>query len=102
MRTKIDSKDNMIAEMFENALHLEEPWDLTHIEFDDQDQSWHLFIDFKRGSTFSCPLCGASSKAYDAEKKSWRHLDFWDWKTFMHARFLEQTAKSVKKSHWYL
>jgi hypothetical protein len=39
MRTKIDSKDNMTAEMFEIALHLEEPWELTHIEFDDQDQS---------------------------------------------------------------
>jgi hypothetical protein len=36
-----------------------------------------LFIDFERGSTFTC---GLRSKAYDVETKKWRHLDFWDWK----------------------
>ncbi|MFX5085056.1 ISL3 family transposase, partial [Acinetobacter baumannii] len=70
--------------MFKVALQLEEPWKLTHIEFDEAGQAWHLFIDFERGATFPCPLCGRACKAYDAEVKKWRHLDFWDWKTYMH------------------
>jgi hypothetical protein len=37
MWTSISSKDNMISEMFKVALQLEEPWKLTHIEFDDHD-----------------------------------------------------------------
>jgi transposase len=97
MWTPISSEDNLIADMFRVALELEEPWKLTHIEFDDQDQAWHLFIDFERGSTFSCPVCGTESKAYDAEKKQWRHLDFWDWKTYMHARVPRTNCGACKK-----
>lgn len=68
------------------SLQHEEPWKLTHIEYDDKEEAWHLFIDFEKGSTFACPNCRAASKAHDTEKKHWRHLDFWDWKTYMHAR----------------
>jgi hypothetical protein len=78
MWTSMSSNNNMISEMFKVALQLEEPWKLTHVEFDDEDQAWHLFIDFERVSTFACPLCGTACKEYDADKKHWRHLDFWD------------------------
>ncbi|MCZ8514972.1 hypothetical protein O9H85_21620 [Paenibacillus filicis] len=36
MWTSMSSNDNMISDMFKVALQLEEPWKLTHIEFDDQ------------------------------------------------------------------
>lgn len=85
IRTSFNT-DNLIVDMFQVALQLEDPWKLTHVEFDDQDQAWHLFIDFERGSVFPCSVCGMPSKAYDAKKKKWRHLDFWDWKTYMNAR----------------
>jgi transposase len=97
MWTSVSSENNLISEMFKVALQLEEPWKLTHIEFDDQEQAWHLFIDFERGATFVCPLCGAACKAYDAEKKYWRHLDFWDWKTYMHARVPRTDCKACNK-----
>lgn len=97
MWTSLSSNDNLISDMFKVALQLEEPWKLTHIEFDDEDQAWHLFIDFERGSTFPCPLCGRACKAYDAEVKKWRHLDFWDWKTYMHARVPRTRCETCKK-----
>lgn len=83
--------------MFKAALALEEPWKLTHIEYDDQDEAWHLFIDFERGAEFACPNCGSASKAYDAEQKHWRHLDFWNWKTYMHARVPRTNCKKCSK-----
>lgn len=79
------------------ALQLEKPWELTHIEFDDQDQDWHLHLDFKRGTVFACPQCGAECKGYDSAIKHWRHLDFWDWKTFMHARMPRVKCTSCNK-----
>lgn len=97
MWTSLSSKDNMIYELFKVALQLEEPWKLMHVEFDDQEEAWHLFIDFERGSTFACPVCGAESKAYDAEVKKWRHLDFWNWKTYMHARVPRTNCRTCKK-----
>ncbi|WP_420901976.1 transposase family protein [Paenibacillus dendritiformis] len=83
--------------MFNVALQLDEPWKLTHIEFDDQEQAWHLHLDFERGAVFACPRCSAECKAYDSEIKHWRHLDFWDWKTFMHARMPRVKCTSCNK-----
>jgi transposase len=97
MWTSLSSKDNMIYEMFKVALQLEEPWKLMHVEFDDKEDSWHLFLDFERGSTFACPVCGTESKAYDAEVKKWRHLDFWNWKTYIHARVPRTNCGDCKK-----
>lgn len=86
MWTSASSKDNLITDLFKVALQIEDPWQLIHVEFDDQHQAWHLFIDFERGAHFPCPSCGEPCGAHDTEMKKWRHLDFWDWKTYMHAR----------------
>jgi transposase len=97
MWSSISSKDNLFTDMFKTALALEEPWQLTHIEYDDQDEAWHLYIDFERGAEFACANCGTASKAYDAERKTWRHLDFWNWKTYMHARVPRTNCKCCNK-----
>ncbi|WP_233697352.1 transposase family protein [Paenibacillus profundus] len=97
MWNSISSNDQLIMNMFNIALQLEKPWKLAHIEFEGRDQAWHLYIDFERGTTFACPLCGSACKAYDTEKKQWRHLDFWNWKTFMHARLPRVKCRSCNK-----
>lgn len=43
MWSSVSNKDNLISGMFKTALALEEPWQLTHIEYDDQDEAWHLY-----------------------------------------------------------
>ncbi|WGU97639.1 transposase family protein [Paenibacillus dendritiformis] len=68
-----------------------------HIEFNDQEQAWHLHLDLERVAVFACPRCSAGCKAYDSEIKHWRHLDFWDWKTFMHARMPRVKCTSCNK-----
>lgn len=90
-------EDQIISQLFETALQVEEPWKLTHIEFDDVEQAWHLYVDFERGSSFVCPHCGETCKAYDSERRQWRHLDFWDWKTFMHARVPRVDCRTCDK-----
>lgn len=97
MWTSISSDDNLIMEMFRVALDLQEPWKLRRIEFDDKDQAWHLYIDFDRGALFSCPHCGTACTAYDSAQKDWRHLDFWNWKTYMHARVPRTDCKDCAK-----
>ncbi|WP_052516623.1 helix-turn-helix domain-containing protein [Paenibacillus popilliae] len=92
MWTSLSSHDNLFSDMFKVALQREETWELTQIEFNDQDQTWHLFIDFTRGTTFAYPLYGAATP-----KKDWRHLDFWDWKTYMHARLPRVKCKACNK-----
>ena len=44
-------------------------------------------IDFEKGATFDCPSCGvAGCKAHDTEFKDWRHLNFFQHETYLHAR----------------
>ncbi|OXM13454.1 ISL3 family transposase [Paenibacillus herberti] len=97
MWTSFSHNENLISDMFNVALALEEPWKLTHIEYDEQDEAWSLFIDFERGALFPCPNCGTACKAYDTEKKMWRHLDFWNWKTYLHARVPRTDCKNCNK-----
>ncbi len=54
MWTSASNKDNLIYEMLKVAvaLQLKEPWKLVHIEFDEEEDAWHLFLDFERGALF--------------------------------------------------
>ena len=97
MKISNSREDHVIAELFKVALQVEKPWELREIKFEEQEQAWHLFMDFERGAEFVCPLCGETCKAYDAEKKQWRHLDFWEWKTYMHVRVPRVDCKACNK-----
>lgn len=70
----------------EKALGLPKPWEVIKDEFSVKERRLDITIDFERGSTFPCPKCGAESKAYDSEIKIWRHLNFFQHDTYLHAR----------------
>ncbi|MEB3100170.1 helix-turn-helix domain-containing protein [Ferviditalea candida] len=99
MWTSANNKDNPFFEMLKYvmSLQLKEPWKLIHIEFDEEEEAWPLFIDFERGALFACPYCGTMCTAHDTEMKKWRHLDFWTWKTYMHARVPRTGCDACKK-----
>lgn len=74
-------------ELFGQALGLEWPWRVERTEFDGEGRRLDLYLDFERGGTFRCPECGAGGcKAHDTTEKSWRHLDFFQHRAFLHAR----------------
>ncbi len=91
------TEDELIRKLIETALQIEEPFRLIRMEFEDIEQAWHLYVDFERGATFACPHCGGPCTAYDSAWKQWRHLDFWDWKTYMHARAPRVDCKACCK-----
>jgi transposase len=45
-----------------------------------------MWLDFPAGSLFACPDCGKNCGAYDSGERVWRHLNFFQHKTFLHAR----------------
>lgn len=74
-------------ELFGQALGLEWPWRVERTEFDAGERRLDLYLEFERGGTFTCPECGAGGcKAHDTTEKSWRHLDFFQHRAFLHAR----------------
>ena len=43
----------MTQEIFQLALNINEPWFVSDLKFDSQSKKLDVYIDFKRGSTFS-------------------------------------------------
>ncbi len=71
----------------EAALGLTAPWKVTEDRFSVEEKRLDITIDFEPGSTFSCPDCGAEgAKAHDTQERTWRHLNFFQHETYLHAR----------------
>jgi transposase len=73
-------------ELFRVALGLEKPWVVSKIEFSVENNQLDLWLDFHAGSPFVCPQCGKSCGGYDSTERTWRHLNFFQHKTLLHAR----------------
>ena len=76
-------------ELFTSALGLQGPWRVVESELKDQEDSSKVLVlelDFKKGAKFPCPECGASCGAHDTKFLRWRHLQFWQHETILHAR----------------
>jgi transposase len=69
------------------ALGLTPPWTVGRADFDAEAHRLDIQIDFAPGSRFACPACGAADcPAYDTERKTWRHLDFFQHHAYLTAR----------------
>lgn len=74
-------------ELFSIALGLEEPWFVKDITFDSEKRRLDLILDFKKGSRFNCPECGAENCIiHDTKERTWRHLDFFQHQAYLTAR----------------
>ncbi len=69
------------------ALALTPPWTVSRSDFDPEARRLDVEIDFAAGSRFACPTCGAAGcPAYDTERKTWRHLSFFQHQAWLNAR----------------
>jgi len=74
-------------DLFQMALGLTPPWQVSSSEFDPDKRRLDIHLDFPRGSTFQCPECGQEElKAYDTVTKTWRHLNFFQHEAYLTAR----------------
>ena len=81
----------MTKELFQMALNVTDPWFVKDLKFDVESKRLDIYIDFKKGSTFSFfdaqedkELVGL--KAYDTSNKTWKHLNFFEHECYLHAR----------------
>jgi len=77
--------------LFTMALGLQSPWEVKTLDFSATDRRLDILVDFEKGASFPCPVCGQSSKVHDTEEKTWRHLDF-----FQHAAYLTARVPRCK------
>jgi len=73
--------------LFSTAIGLEEPWKVVEIEFSKDKGRLDLTIDFQKGATFPCASCEEGDcPVHDTKERTWRHLNFFQYETYLHAR----------------
>lgn len=72
--------------LFGMALGVGNGWRVVKSEMDVAGRQLQLWLDFAAGSQFACPRCGEWCGVHDTAEKSWRHLNFWQHQTELHAR----------------
>ena len=73
--------------LMQQALGLTPPWTVVRSDFDTAARRLDVQIAFIPGSRFACPDCGAvDCPAYDTQRKTWRHLNFFQHQTYLNAR----------------
>lgn len=86
--------------VFQSALEIPEPWYVFHHELAKDEKTLHIYIEYRSGAEFSCPNCGKSGcKVHDIldQDRAWRHLDFWQYQTILHARMPRVKCESCGK-----
>jgi transposase len=76
-------------ELWTAALGLGEPWRVSAVEFDRESGRLDLHLIYPRGARFPCSEPGCERDrcpVHDTAAKTWRHLDFFQHKAFVHAR----------------
>ena len=65
-------------ELFAMGLGLADPWIVTSSSMEEGEL--HIKVDFVRGARFD------GRAVHDSVERSWRHLNFWQYPTYIHAR----------------
>ena len=74
-------------DLFTAALQIEDAWYIEKVNFDMTKGELHIHMNFKRGGFFAYKKCCKTNiKAYDTTEKTWQHLNFFQYKAFIHCR----------------
>ena len=65
----------------QQALDIHPPWSVQKAELERSKQ--RLRIDLHHSGPVACPICGTTAKRYDARRRAWRHLDFFEYRAVL-------------------
>jgi len=77
---------NVTDKLLEIALQIREPWKISDVKFSPEAGRLDIYIDFEKGTSFSCPVCGGPATGYDTNMMTWRHRDFFEYEAYFHDR----------------
>lgn len=75
-------------QIFTAALGIKDPWFIQDINLDEKNKRLDINISFRRGATFTSNRDDYNGlyKVYDSEKKTWRHLNFFEYECYLHCK----------------
>lgn len=85
-----------VERLFTQALGLAEPWKVIKSELNLETKTLKLEIDFKRGARFPDPDTEESCAVHDTVRRTWQHLNFFQYHTIISARVPRISTPSGK------
>jgi transposase len=77
-------------DFFISALGIEQPWFIKEIDFNKPKGEFHVHVDYANGSSFKYKDEDSGEigeyKTYDSKVKKWRHMNFFQYRCYIHAR----------------
>jgi len=73
-------------DLFTNALGLKDPWKVTEVIFNSNESKIDIYISKTKGTKVTCPVCDKECSAHDSIERTWRHLNFFQYKAFIHCK----------------
>lgn len=87
-----------VEALFTSALGLQLPWVVEQVKLDTAQRR----IDFEigcQGASLACPACGTSAQPiHDRLRRSWRHLDFFQFEAWLHCDVPRVACASCRKT----
>ena len=77
----------MLAALFERSMGLDDTWEVTGAWFEEVAggaDELHVRVARVRGKAVPCPACGRRCGVHDTRERTWRHLDIWQFRTYVH------------------
>jgi transposase len=74
--------------MYEEALDLVHPWQIVDRHFSKEAGRLDMFLKVDTNSTFTCSVCNTDGQRFydlDQGDQTWRHMDFFQYKAYLHA-----------------
>lgn len=70
---------------YSRLLGIKSPWSVSFVELDEEALTVKLFVRCDIAKRLRCPECRKECPRYDSRRRSWRHLDTMQFKTFIEA-----------------
>jgi transposase len=75
------------SELYRQILGLEASWSVTSVDLNVEKERVDVWVGHKPGKLWPCPKCQRQLPCRDhAVERVWRHLDTYQFRTFLHAR----------------
>lgn len=92
----LDLQSHNQTDLFQLALGLQEPWQVADVVFSEEEGRLDIYLAYDEDSKFKSTCCNQLSSIYDANDRTWRHLNFFQYETYLHVNLPRVKCKCGK------
>jgi len=84
------------TDLFKLALGLQNPWQVSDVVFSQDEGRLDIYLTYDKDSRFESTCCSELVRVYDTTDRTWRHLNFFQYETYLHVKLPRVKCKCGK------